>query len=369
MKVVAILAWAVLTSARLNECVDFVCDPPGVTWSQNACAMLSTTNDTQIDLRTDECQVNQICPAVYVVETGQNSVTCMNPQSPGPVSVALPGERCDILRICIQGVCEEGACSTSVPCINVYDCGLAQYCDEGTCLALVAIGGACTLDTDCVNNAACDIVVEGLSGTGKCVQYNSVAAGQSVQSCATFATNLAPHPLCSSGYCYETATAGQFACSGSLTSPTPPPNRCSESVNYCVSAKDYTSGLTLTTYCECGYDGYAYCPLFPGDLDYSFYASDLQTFISSSLLSNCNTARHSQGSFQPGNYFWCGMNFTRTQTYHYLRAILYPEVVMATNCSIKILAPEYYNVTHEPEEKSFAMIGILVSGIYFTLLQ
>jgi hypothetical protein len=50
------------------------------------------------------------------------------------------------------------------------------------------------------------------------------------------------------------------------------------------------SGLANEQSCECGFDGYSYCSLFPGDSDFTDYRADVQTFLMSPNLSNCNTA-------------------------------------------------------------------------------
>lgn len=84
---------------------------------------------------------------------------------------------------------------------------------------LVDIGGAFGLDTDCVNNAGCDIAVNATAGTGKCVRYISIGPGEEVQSCRGTLTSLAARPLCASGFCFETRLPGIFNCSGSIAIP------------------------------------------------------------------------------------------------------------------------------------------------------
>jgi hypothetical protein len=93
------------------------------------------------------------------------------------------------------------------------------------------------------------------------------------------------------------------------------------------------------------------------------YMSEMQTFIGSSSLSNCNTARHGGAmmAFQEDQYFWCGLNLTDTQAYHAMRASMYPQVIMATDCVVKIVAPGYYKL--EGSE------SLLIGGLFLALLQ
>ena len=379
MKWVLLLALAVCTSADL-ECVAWECNPKGDVWPDNVCAMQRQTNVTQWDLKTGACKGDAFCPAEIGPLMAYTSVSCLELPHPQPAAIAYPGERCDMLRTCLvpEGTfvyCFEGVCTTVSPCVNVQDCGLGMTCSKGECVELSPPGAACTLDTDCVLNSRCDIGPGAPEGSGKCVLYSSVLAGQGVQSCVISPpSTLASHSLCASGYCYETSTTGEFACTGPITSSGPVPMRCETDTSTCTSARESVSGQVLTQNCQCGYDGYAYCPLFPGDSEYQAYLDDLQNFIRSPHLSNCNTARHQTESFYSGDYFWCGQNLTKIESYHYLRAYLYPEVVMAQECVLKILAPAYYQLMpkHEDletylQETEEAAHLLLLSGIGLAL--
>jgi hypothetical protein len=139
---------------------------------------------------------------------------------------------------------------------------------------------------------------------------------------------------------------------------------------FCSSDIDKISGLNYTQDCGCGYDGYFYCPLFPGDAEYLNYTNDIQTYMSSANLTHCNTARHgNQGSaFQTSNYFWCAQQgLTSLQEYHYLRATMYPQVVMASDCALEVLAPTYYS--SDPGLDSLSLSGISLYGLYLILIQ
>jgi len=93
------------------------------------------------------------------------------------------------------------------------------------------------------------------------------------------------------------------------------------------------------------------------------WANDIQTFLGSSSLTNCNTGRHGgQGSaFFVGTYFWCAQNLTDTENYHYLRAMEYAQVVMAPSCVLKVLDPEYYQTE--------AAQSLFIGGLLLALLQ
>ena len=255
MKFVAILSLAILAAAEYNNCPAYVCDPSGVTWADGVCAMRDT-NTSQYDLKTGECSSDQLCLAELL--TLSPTVNCASPSAPQPVVAAYPGENCDVMHTCVGGVeCTAGKCATiTTDCVNVYDCGLNNACSGGKCVTLAIAGAACTLDTDCANGAGCDIVFGGAAGSGKCVTYNSVAAGTQVQTCAGTTANLAAHALCSSGYCFETATAGTFQCAGSVSSATTPPIRVTAAPFTCKSTTDTTSSMSLTWPTGCGFDGF-----------------------------------------------------------------------------------------------------------------
>ena len=367
MKFVAILSLAIVAAADGTGCTAYVCDPSGVTWGDNVCAMLDAKNSTLVDLKTGECSSDQSCPAL-TVGLALTSVTCATGVDPQPGPAAYPGERCDRLRQCIgTGVtCTDGICSVPTgTCAYPQDCGAGKYCNTAVapavCANQVAVGGTCVLDTDCVNNAGCD-TIQGPGNTGKCVQYASVAAGTAVQSCVGTTTTLASHYLCASGYCYE-SSAGKYACAGAVANSASLPNRCGTMPSTCKSATDATSTLALTSSCECGLDGYPYCPLFANDPDMVTFMSDMQAFLGSSSLSNCNTIRHgiAMSAFQENQFFWCGLNLTDTQAYHAARASMYPQVIMALDCVVKVVAPGYYKL--EGSE------SLLIGGLFLALLQ
>ena len=370
MLLVVVLCWAVL-AAEADTCVAYRCDSQGVTWPDNVCAMLDSTNSTQVYIR--ECRSQQFCPASEVGYGWKSSASCLFPDAPVPVIAAYSGERCNILRTCIQGVCIGGICTLPSICVNVYDCGLGSFCSQGKCLPQVSMGGACTFDTDCVNTAGCDIALYGAAGTGVCIQYSGLNPGATVQNCEGSATSLAPHALCSSGYCFETQTPGQFKCSGLLSGPSSSPIRCPAASSTCISNMDYISWLALEQPCQCGLDGYFYCPLFPADPEYMDYLADVQTFLGSPTLLNCNTARHGQqgSSFRMENYFWCAQNLTTAETYHYFRVAAYP-MVLADSCVLKVIMPAYYEVEKEvepyPTHGLLLLGGVLLGGVLIYLL-
>lgn len=363
MKFVAILSLAIVAAADSNGCMAYECDPSGVVWTSGTCAMFNATaNSTRYDLKSDACSSDWPCQ-LTLLSTAQTitNVTCMTPKTPTGAQIAYPGENCDTLNLCYYGTCTAGICSTTTsPCANTYDCGLGNTCDTATgkCVTFVAAGAkGCTVDTDCVNNAGCDIATGGAAGNGTCVQYFSVTADQPVQACTATTTVPGTHSLCASGYCY--GTASPFKCTGAFKSATTPPIRVTASTSTCTSAADASSNLTQTIVAECGYDGFPYCPLFFGDAEYTDYFSDINSFLSSPNLAKCNTIRHPTGYFDITKYHWCAQNLTTTETYHYYRATIYPEVVMASSCVIKIMAPQYY----QAESASSLVLGALLLAL------
>lgn len=338
-----------LAVPALSVCPAFVCDPDGVDWVTGECAKQQPNNVTQYDLHSGQCSSDQYCPA-QALSDEISSVSCLDTPhaDPTPVQLAFPGEKCDAIHVCIgQEVdCVDGTCFTTIPCFNVQDCGLGKFCAAGTCHPQVAIGGNCTQTTDCVNSAFCDVSMYGDSG--KCVKYGSVPGGEYVQACDSTSTALAPHPLCYSGYCFSPDNNGTlFQCAASLMSPSVP-FRCGDSSDIsCSSVPDPLSQTSLLQSCACGLDGYSYCPQFPNDPDYSALYQDIQAFLDTSDLDACNTARHAESApyLSDVGWAWCTQKtLTDEQTYHYLRATHFAMVAMATDCVLKIVFPEYYEV-------------------------
>jgi len=370
MTIVAILSLAaVAAAARSEECITYQCESKGVTWPENTCALMDSKNSTQFSLRA--CNSQQYCA---IDEIGWSSyATCM--QDPSPAVYVYPGERCNGLRVCMQGYCDYGYCSILwTTCVEALDCGAGNFCYNGYCLSQRSVGQLCNLDTDCVNNAGCDVAPDRAKGPGRCVQYNTLVPGAPVQNCSGSTTALAPHALCYSGYCFETAIAGAFQCSGLISSPSSPPVRCPTASSTCISNVDSISSLALEQPCQCGFDGYSYCPLFPADPEYMDYLVDVQTYLSANNFFLCNTARHGKqgSSFNVANYFNCEQNLTTAETYHYQRALHYPVVAMAYSCVLKILMPDYYEAEKEVEpslaHEFLVLGGVLLGGVLIYLL-
>mmetsp|Transcript_29569 Transcript_29569/g.29316 ORF Transcript_29569/g.29316 Transcript_29569/m.29316 type:complete len:83 (-) Transcript_29569:226-474(-) len=71
--------------------------------------------------------------------------------------------------------------------------------------------------------------------------------------------------------------------------------RCfnTEAFDFCPSQVDKTTGYFQNGTCECGSneDAYGYCSLHHGDSEFVRYRKQLQKWLNSKEVQNCNTGR------------------------------------------------------------------------------
>ena len=169
-------------------------------------------------------------------------------------------------------------------CKANFDCGISQFCGkDGVCDDLVDIGGSCTSDYQCVQNAVCDVSIANAAGV--CIRYLSMAGGAPVASCTSGLSFL-----CESSSCYESPTGA--VCMGLVQSTVPVPVQCSAD-SMCTSTVDSVTNTPLSNLCSCGYTstGTSFCPAFPGDPVGVQYLSLLLKWTQSKAILACNTQR------------------------------------------------------------------------------
>lgn len=222
-----------LTTASSQTCTPVECsDLPS-----NQCFMYKN-NLAQVS----SCSPNQICNIPSL--TSSAIVNCTDLQTP----TRYPGDLCSYNSQCTSGHCSNNTClgpGFQQPCTVEIGCSPGFYCSNNLCQNQVKIGGPCILDTDCVNNALCNL--------GTCIQYWSLVNGES-----TTAPINGLSLACKTG-------AAKSTVSGYVCSPSEP----SESLeNPCdIETLCYSSSQTYSNPCICGKNsnGQGFCPLFSGD--------------------------------------------------------------------------------------------------------
>ncbi|CAG9330843.1 unnamed protein product [Blepharisma stoltei] len=186
----------------------------------------------------------------------------------------------------------------------------------------------------------CDIAVG--AATGKCVEYLSVKAGQTISACtilagATFGQTL----LCESTLCAKLDEV--FKCLDSVKSDNGVPIKCENPNEYddgCNSKKDSISGTKLANLCLCGNNkaGEAYCDLFPDDSHFQSYLKYTKKWFSSSGINKCNTRGRLDDLCQKA---WWDKSNIEAWTYYNLLANNYPAVYNAEECVLENVAAAY----------------------------
>ena len=350
MQFVAILSLLLLTVTQ-GQCPAYVVNPSNVNWTPQECGMPDPKNTTQYDLRTGVCTASEVCKVAGHIE----SVNCTVVPTPTPAPESYPGEPCDVNHLCYSGECTNSYCPGLKPgddCVHVQDCGGSLTCGSaGTCVELAAEGENCAVDTDCVQNSGCDIGTG--AGPWKCTGYLSIAPQQPVQSCGDGlqpTNQLVENPFCASTLCYV-PSQGTPLCSDVLSSASNLPQRCAgPDDKSCVSNKDSVAGTTIINPCQCGYDGYYYCALFPGDAVMQTFLKDVSTWLADKSWLVCNTNRNN-GELPTYTRDWCTENSTsptHQMLFDEFQATAYQMIANAPNATLDFLWPQYYTPTPTP---------------------
>lgn len=304
-----------------------ICPTYNCTNTQNPCGSYNPYSKTY---SLGSCPPSQYCPA----PSSSSNTTCEAvPQASG---LAWAGETCNATFPCVDSiVCVEGRCSSPPlddTCVANFQCGVSQFCGmDGICEDLVQIGGQCTSDYQCVQNAGCDVSINEASGT--CVKYFSKGAGQPLASCVSGSSLL-----CASSSCWEGPTGA--LCMGLVQSTSPVPAQCSPGV-LCTSALDSATNTTLNSLCTCGFtsSGIAYCPAFPGDPAGAKYLSSLLKWTESSAILQCSTQRRM--------HLYCLYSQWDTEDYleflvAYFGMTMYAQIQDNPDCVKEVYTPTYW---------------------------
>ncbi|OMJ72911.1 hypothetical protein SteCoe_28528 [Stentor coeruleus] len=192
--------------------------------------------------QVSSCDPNQVCNITSL--SSPINVTCTDLQTP----TRYPGDLCSYNSQCTSGLCSDKICSGpgfQQPCTVEIGCSPGFYCLNNLCQNQVRIGGLCMSDTDCVNNALCNL--------GKCIQYWSLVNNE-----PTIAPINSLSLACKSG-------AAKLTISGYTCSPAEDSESLETTCD--IGSLCYSSSKTYSSPCVCGKNTYGqgYCPLFSGD--------------------------------------------------------------------------------------------------------
>lgn len=284
----------------------------------------------------------QVCqdkntPYCIPIEEPNNNSTCQA-APPSPIAFAWPGEACHKSVDCVYGSCVQGSCSSLAQgssCILNGQCNPGLYCGvKGVCVPQVNVGGSCTEDYQCVNNAGCR------TNTQNCTEYLTLNHGDSVSPCVNY-TSL----LCGSGTCGYSSTLNQDICIPELPSYAQPPLKCTNDGD-CFSIPDFETGTVMTSECTCSYNpwGMSFCKLFPGDEIGITIRKYLYDWFQSGNFTACNTDRRMslnclEDYMDREDYLWLA--------YHIIWYEDFSLVQYLDACGQQIYQQDYWTIKYE----------------------
>lgn len=266
-----------LLSLVASNCPIYRCKPQNISFEINQCISYNSTFNSYY---LNPCSKSLYCPQI----SSPGNSTCLLPTAQPQES--WPGEECSIIVRCAYGECENSKCQGLLKgeaCSVTDECSPGLYCAvTQTCSPQITVGNyGCSQDSDCVNNAGCNITDSG----GVCVQYFSLAPNSAISNC-TNQMNL----ICQSSVCSE--IIDQFRCGEFVKSPGFTPLMC-ETDNDCLSTVDMTNNIRYQGNCECsyGFRGIKYCGIFPGDPVATSLIQQWNTWYNTESAQFCNSNR------------------------------------------------------------------------------
>lgn len=279
LPVLFVIATANYFTPRLQEskvsCSSYMCEPSNVVIPPTNCIQVSGSN----------VYINP-CSTLSAPYCNTTSTLCTS--SPiGTTQISYPGESCG------GGCFNNAQCNNNIcqgknnldSCQSHGECSPGLMCAENKkCLAQLGIGlSGCRDYNDCVNSAACNLTYSSVNGI--CLEYATVATGQTVTDCVGGFSHLCETGICSlSGEVFGSLGV----CIEAPTSVGRIPKNCTLDTD-CQGSNG--NDIFLST-CQCGYNnqGTAFCKPFIGDLPglnfIETWASAMQKTVG-----KCNTVR------------------------------------------------------------------------------
>lgn len=290
------------------------------------------------------------CPSGQSCSTSTG--ICSNTTTPSYANLAA-GLACNATSICRYN-CTNGVClgrAQGSACNYDADCDTTSYCtgingNNGTCVALLAVGKACTATDECIQGSECF--------NGLCTNYYSIPSGNALPGgCpSSYISNM-----CQSGQCYGGANA---MCVEAFKSTKSVPHSCSTDGD--CPAKN--NNMTINGSCECAYtkdENKAYCAIQMGDSYGQKLLSKAKSWYTSSAIKNCNVAAQMNLCMQKQ---WESSSYFDYLYYSYM--VGYQNKINdAEHCTLSVMAAEYLYLHEQVHDGSSVLAFLLPLGLIY----
>jgi len=346
------------TTMPYEFCPTMTCATSKQTIPSGTCALYDANPTAYPMLYTKACATGYDC-----TPQTKASYTCTISTNPLFTMVRYPGDKCGstLTGSCVANTaCTGGVCvgaAIGAACASSAECAVGAYCAAKVCATQLAIGATgCTMDTDCVNTAGCDITTTGST----CVKTMSLAAGTAVGECGA---NGGMNPLCMSGTC-GTITAGSF-CTTTLKSNGSLPVKCyMDGTHDCISTADTSkTTTTLQGMCQCtqSTNPKLYCPLQPGDSPNQKAMGYQMSWLASTAINKCHTMARYLPSYC-SDALWSD---SKTVDYYYwaLYAMYYPQLQGSSSCVYNTMHWDYalFKKNHDSGAELLAVSAFVIA--------
>jgi len=336
-------------------CPKYKCKPKDYKFPDASICMIYNSTDTTYYV--NGCDHGYYCAALLE----EKIASCTKPLPPVP-NTRLPGESCFYAEDCyVNSTCIDGHCKgvqEGYYCYTHEDCDVGLRCNENKCKTQIpAESKGCIDDSDCVNNAGCDIQDLTDPSVNICKNYFTIENYQSVNLNCTTAGEI--NYMCDSGFCIQQTENSIPQCYPAPKSSKKIPTPCASS-NDCSSKIDGNLNLNFTGECMCGLNekGNSYCDVFPGDSPYDNYAKIIQSWVKSKAILKCNTyARFSLNCMET---WWEKKKMDELIYYDYYVDI-YSIIHDAEDCVIEAYFSSYWEAKKAYEKENFSsVLGVAV---------
>ena len=285
-----------------------------------------------------------------------NNTYCSLPPTVSDLNIAYPGEPCTFDRNCLNSICLNNTCQgnpVNSQCTTGSQCDVGLYCNSTTlsCQGLVAAGGVCYEDSDCVSGCGCLNFA--------CTKFFTATAGTSVPTCNY------QNFLCTSGVC-AVAELGGLVCVNAMQTDVTLPKTCLNNADCTVADKV----ASYSTICECGFNqnSQAFCNLAPGDPLYLQFVKYMSQWLMSSGAAKCHSSRRtSQACIQA----YADSQLYITLMYYQALVNYYPMIQNNDACIQNIYTQQYWAAKAAydqiqptpPKPSSALLIGLALGAL------
>lgn len=330
-----------------ETCPAFICSS-----STSPFGCISTSNTT-ISLSTCTSPYLTFCPYTDF----SSDSTCIS-LPPSPFNTSWPGDFCYSNSTCISQYCSSSTCQgllASSFCNDTGQCDVYNRCESGNCKVQLYIGFNngqftlnCTLDSDCVNQGACE--------NGNCFKYFSRGEGEYVEDCID-----GINWICESGMCYDNLCISPLASSlGEL------PVKCQNDTD--CQSDYYLDGpqpFSIYSKCQCGRNsnGDSFCTLFPGDPVQKSYLNLLNEWINSDGITKCHS--YSRFKLECIKANWEKSKYLEF-AYYYYYSTMFPLISNNPDCVQDLITYQYYQAKSDFKNSKALWTALSALAFYIT---